>query len=90
MLSNTTKPRLSRILLLVVLALAALAAVGCAGAPSRGWSGPLVSDNVLYVGTLQGKILAFDLVAADELWAESVAQRTGGGHGHLWYSSGQE
>jgi outer membrane protein assembly factor BamB len=79
MLSNTTKPRLSRILLLVVLALAALAAVGCAGAPSRGWSGPWVSDNVLYVGTLQGKILAFDLVAADELWAESVAQRTGGG-----------
>jgi outer membrane protein assembly factor BamB len=65
MLSNTTKPRLSRILLLVVLALAALAAVGCAGAPSRGWSGPLVSDNVLYVGTLQGKIVALDLTTAD-------------------------
>jgi len=65
MLSNATKPRLSRILLLLVLALAALAAVGCAGAPSRGWSGPLVSDNVLYVGTLQGKILALDLTTAD-------------------------
>jgi len=65
MLSNTTKPRLSRILPLIVLALAALAAVGCAGAPSRGWSGPLVSDNVLYVGTLQGKILALDLTTAD-------------------------
>jgi outer membrane protein assembly factor BamB len=65
MLSNATKPRLSRILPLIVLALAALAAVGCAGAPSRGWSGPLVSDNVLYVGTLQGKILALDLTTAD-------------------------
>jgi outer membrane protein assembly factor BamB len=65
MLSNATEPRLSRILLLTVLALAALAAVGCAGAPSRGWSGPLVSDNVLYVGTLQGKILALDLTTGD-------------------------
>jgi outer membrane protein assembly factor BamB len=65
MLHNATKSRLSRILSLIVLALAALAAVGCAGAPSRGWSGPLVSDNVLYVGTLQGKILALDLTTAD-------------------------
>ena len=74
MLSNTTKPRLSRILPLIVLALAALAAVGCAGAPSRGWSGPLVSDNVLYVGTLQGKILALDLTTAD--LSEGLAPET--------------
>jgi outer membrane protein assembly factor BamB len=65
MLSKATEPRLSRILPLIVLALAALAAVGCTAAPSRGWSGPLVSDNVLYVGNLQGKILALDLTTAD-------------------------
>jgi len=64
MLSKATKPSLSRILLLVVLAIGALVAVGCAGAPSRGWSGPLVSDNVLYVGTLKGFIVALDLTTA--------------------------
>jgi outer membrane protein assembly factor BamB len=65
MLSKATRPRLSRLLPLMVLALAALAAVGCGAAPSRGWSGPLVSDNVLYVGNLQGKIVALDLTTAD-------------------------
>ena len=65
MLSETTRPRLSRILVLALLALAALAAVGCTAAPSRGWSGPLVSDNVLYVGTIEGKIVALDLTTAD-------------------------
>jgi outer membrane protein assembly factor BamB len=65
MLSKATKSRLSRLLPLIVLALAALAAVGCTAAPSRGWSGPLVSDNILYVGNLQGKILALDLTTAD-------------------------
>lgn len=64
MLSKATRPRLSRILVLLVLAAIALMAVSCTAAPSRGWSGPLVSDNVLYVGTLQGKILALDLTTA--------------------------
>jgi outer membrane protein assembly factor BamB len=65
MLSEATRPRLSRILVLALLVVAALVAVGCTAAPSRGWSGPLVSDNVLYVGNLQGKILALDLTTAD-------------------------
>jgi outer membrane protein assembly factor BamB len=87
MLSKATKPRLSRILLLIVLAAGALSAAGCAGAPSRGWSGPLVSDNVLYIGTLQGKIVALDLTTASPsdgidpipLWdPKLVAQPTGG------------
>jgi len=83
MLSKATKPRLSRAFLLLLVVLIALGAVGCSAAPSRGWSGPLVSDNVLYVGTLQGKILALDLIAADatadQKWVEEVAQRSGGG-----------
>ncbi len=73
MLSKATKPSLSRILLLVVLAIGALVAVGCAGAPSRGWSGPLVSDNVLYVGTLKGFIVALDLTTASS--SDGVALR---------------
>jgi outer membrane protein assembly factor BamB len=87
MFSSLKKPGLSQILLVMVLALGALSAAGCAGAPSRGWSGPLVSDNVLYVGTLQGKIVALDLTTASPsdgiaprpLWDPKVlAQPTGG------------
>jgi outer membrane protein assembly factor BamB len=68
MLSKAARPRLPWVLplaLLVLLVLGALAGTGCSAAPSRGWSGPLVSDNVLYVGTLEGKILALDLATAD-------------------------
>jgi len=61
-------------------------AVSCTAAPSRGWSGPLVSDNVLYVGTLQGKILALDLTTAlsnegvQPLWdPKDVVESVGGG-----------
>jgi outer membrane protein assembly factor BamB len=65
MLSKATRPRLPRVLLLALLVLGILAGTGCSAAPSQGWSGPLVSDNVLYVGTLEGKILALDLTTAD-------------------------
>ena len=33
--------------------------------------GPLVSDNYVYVGTIQGKILACDLNTGDQEWVES-------------------
>jgi outer membrane protein assembly factor BamB len=86
MLCKATKPRLSRILLVIVLAVAALSAAGCVGAPSRGWSGPLVSDNVLYVGTLKGFIIALDLTTASSSggiaprWdPKLVAEPTSGG-----------
>jgi outer membrane protein assembly factor BamB len=87
MLSKATQPRLSRAFLLLLVALIALAAVGCSAAPSRGWSGPLVSDNVLYVGTYEGKIVVLDLTTLTTgegdptpLWEpEVVAERSGGG-----------
>ena len=86
MLCKATKPRLSRILLVIVLAVAALSAAGCVGAPSRGWSGPLVSDNVLYVGTLKGFVIALDLTTASSSggiaprWdPKLVAEPTSGG-----------
>ncbi len=86
MLSRIAKPRLVGVLLLILLVFASIAGAGCAGAPSRGWSGPAVVDNVLYVGTIQGKILALDLATAgpgqppDQRWdAQDVVGGLGGG-----------
>lgn len=79
MLSRATLPKLSRPLLLLVIVAIALCAVGCSAAPSRGWSGPLVSDNVLYVGTIQGKVVAYDVVGEGQKWARTVAEAAGGG-----------
>lgn len=79
MLSRATLPRLSRPLLLLVIAAIALGALGCSAAPSRGWSGPLVSDNTLYVGTVQGKVVAYNVQSHEKEWARTVAQQSGGG-----------
>lgn len=94
MLSKATQPRLSRAFLLLLVVLIALAAIGCSAAPSRGWSGPLVSDNVLYVGTLQGKILALDLPAVTDsggdpspLWTPKELPQPSSGGGFGCYGS---
>lgn len=69
-----------------------LGAVGCMEAPTRGWSGPLVSDNVLFVGTLEGKVVALDLLTVSAgrpavYWDEKVVAPTGGGFGCTPYLS---
>ncbi|MDM8000607.1 MAG: PQQ-binding-like beta-propeller repeat protein [Dehalococcoidia bacterium] len=60
-----TPGMLSALVILLLVLLIVPAALGCSAAPSRGWSGLLISDNVLYVGTYQGKIVALDLTTAD-------------------------
>lgn len=79
MLSKATLPRLSRPLLVLVIIAIALGALGCSAAPSRGWSGPLLSDGVLYVGTMQGKVAACEASGGAQLWAQPVAQTSGAG-----------
>jgi outer membrane protein assembly factor BamB len=84
MLSKTRNIlRPSRIALVALLLVSVVAAIGCMSqAPSRGWSGPLVDDNVVYVGTIDGKVIALDAtdVGGDRLvWAKEVADPTGGG-----------
>ena len=82
------RPKRSDIGKLAVVALlfcgALLVVGGCVQAPSRGWSGPLVSDNAVYVGTLEGKIVALD--ASDVsggtpgvLWVKDVVEPDSGG-----------
>lgn len=84
MLSKTRNIlRPSRIALVALLFVSVVAVIGCMSqAPSRGWSGPLVDDNVVYVGTIDGKVIALDAtdVGGDRLvWAKEVADPTGGG-----------
>ena len=54
------------------------------------WSQPVVEGGVLYVGTMDGNLYAFDLESGAELWAEpfdadgAIASLTHIGGGTLW------
>jgi len=60
--------------------------MGCVSAPTRGWSGPVVSDNVLYIGTIEDKIIALDLTKAEDggpqfKWEKELEKVKAGGFG---------
>jgi len=81
MLLSVNKSKLGKILLPFLLLSSILLLVGCARAPARGWSGPLVSDNVLYVGTIGGKVIALD-VSEDQprlVWDKPLGTPKAGG-----------
>lgn len=62
MFSNIRKSPLGKIVLSILLLSVVLLTVGCeCGAPTRGWSGPIVNNSVLYIGTIDGKVLGLDL-----------------------------
>ncbi|OGO02598.1 MAG: hypothetical protein A2Y72_04385 [Chloroflexi bacterium RBG_13_53_26] len=88
MLSKIKKSlRLGKLVLITLLLLSAVTMLACTAAPSRGWSGPVVDGNVLYVGTIDGKVVAVDISAildgGDEeplQWSpKDVGADTGGG-----------
>lgn len=84
MFSKINKLRLTKAIPIILLLLCLLLVTGCASAPSRGWSGPLVSEGVLYVGTIDGKVIALDLTSVssgtpDLKWDKDVGAATGGG-----------
>ncbi|MFC2017851.1 PQQ-binding-like beta-propeller repeat protein [Chloroflexota bacterium] len=60
MLLTIKKIRSGKTLLPVLLLLSLLLVMSCVSAPSRGWSGPIVSDGIVYVGTIEGKVIALD------------------------------
>ena len=81
MFSNIKKSRLSKILLSLLLLSTILLLAGCAAAPTRGWSGPAVANNVLYVGTIGGEVIALD-VSGDQpsqIWSETLESPGTGG-----------
>ena len=61
MFYSIRKSPLGKIVLSILLLSVVLLAVGCSRAPTTGWSGPIVSDDVLYVGSIEGKVIALNL-----------------------------
>ena len=57
------KTRLVKALFLTLVLCSIL--VGCARSPSRGWSGPTVSEGILYVGSIKGNVLALEDIYTD-------------------------
>lgn len=78
---NIKKSRLLKIALPLILLIIIPLVLGCAKAPTRGWSGPIVIDNILYVGTIEGKVIALDLSTGEpvESWYKELG--TSGGEG---------
>ncbi len=79
------KAMLSRIMLLLVLLVAGLVVTGCVqprGQP-KGWSGVAVADGVLFVGSMEGKLVSVDISTHSRLWADVSLEtaKTGGGFG---------
>ena len=84
MISNIKKFKPIKAISIVLLLLCILFVTGCTSAPSRGWSGPLVKEGVLYVGTIEGKVIALDIMSIsdgtpDLKWDKDVGAATGGG-----------
>ena len=69
--------KLIRLAALVLLI--GLFAIGCDGAISRGWSGPLLNDGTVYVGTIKGDVIGFDNSTGDQKWEFTIGVIKGGG-----------
>ena len=75
------KPRLLRMGLPILLLSIVVLLMACTQAPVTGWSGPTVSQTSLYVGTIEGKVLALDISESRPSveWEESLESSSGGG-----------
>ncbi|MEA1958437.1 MAG: PQQ-binding-like beta-propeller repeat protein [Chloroflexota bacterium] len=59
--------KLKSTLVITVVLACCLLLTGCFGGsvPPKGWSGPVVVDDLLYVGSMTGQVVAFDDISAD-------------------------
>ncbi|MFC2071288.1 PQQ-binding-like beta-propeller repeat protein [Chloroflexota bacterium] len=73
------------LLLLVILLLGVLAPSGCTGVGTipRGWSGGVIADDTLFVGSMDGKLVAMSISDGSRLWAVPLEspEASGGGFG---------
>ena len=70
-----------KILFLVVIALLPLILVSCYGTtqPTRGWSGTVFDDGIIYAGTRDGKVVAVNSSSQGILWSYIVTTTTSSG-----------
>jgi outer membrane protein assembly factor BamB len=84
MLLNIKKIRSGKKLLPILLLLSLLLVMGCVTAPSKGWSGPVVSDDgIVYVGTIKGKVIALNASNGEKLqsWEQELEEQKSSGFG---------
>jgi len=68
-----------KILLLVVIALLPLTLVSCISGSAqlaKGWSGTAVHDGIIYVGTVDGRVVAINSSTENLEWSYSIAPGT--------------
>ncbi len=73
-----------KLLLLVILLVGALAISGCAprGAQPKGWSGGTIANGTLFLGSMEGKLVAMDTSDGSRLWEVPFqTSRPSGGFG---------
>jgi len=71
------------LLFLVILLVSGLSVFGCAGrgAVPEGWSGGVVANDTLFLGSMEGKLVAIDILSHTRLWEvplETSKQAAGG------------
>jgi outer membrane protein assembly factor BamB len=69
----------SKILLLVVIALLPLTLVSCISGSAqlaKGWSGTAVHDGIIYVGTVDGRVVAINSSTRSQQWDYTITPAT--------------
>jgi outer membrane protein assembly factor BamB len=63
-------------LLLVILLVVGIAILGCArtGAIPRGWTGGAIADGTLFLGSMEGELIAVDVSDGGRLWEPVVLE----------------
>jgi len=73
------------LLIMVILLVSGLSVFGCVGrgAIPKGWSGGVVADDTLFLGSMEGKLVAIDVLSHSRLWPDVLLETepTGGGFG---------
>jgi len=77
---------LGKILLLLVIVVVGGATVfGCTGYKTtpKGWSGGIIADGNLFLGSIEGKLVAWDISSKSRIWPDVLLETkpTGGGFG---------
>jgi outer membrane protein assembly factor BamB len=68
-----------KILLLIVIALLSLTLVSCisgSAQSARGWAGTTVQDGIIYVGTVDGRVVAINSSTQSQQWDHTITPTT--------------